>query len=148
MNLKLESKKNIAQDIANQYAKYIELGVLRGGEKLPSCRDLAVQLKINPNTVQHAYTLLEERGHIITLPHKGSFVKEIEGSVVPDNISLVEHAVQQIKALKIAGLTFEQLAEAAKGVYFNFDMHITQTLTTNHQSLITNKEATKNNDTN
>ena len=58
----LKSKKTISDDIAYQYKSYIELGVLLAGEKLPSVRELAITLGINPNTVEKAYTLLEQEG--------------------------------------------------------------------------------------
>ena len=52
----------------------ITSGVLRQGEKLPSVRELAVELSINPNTIQRSYRQLEMEGWIATVPGKGCFV--------------------------------------------------------------------------
>ena len=76
MEVYLSGKRNIYEEIVETYAKYIRTGALRAGEKLPSCRGLAMQLGINPNTVERAYSELEKRGLIRTLPKKGAFVRE------------------------------------------------------------------------
>ena len=47
---------------------------MREDEKLPSCRALASELGINPNTVQRAYNVLENDGYITVLPKKGVYV--------------------------------------------------------------------------
>ena len=49
-------------------------GVLPPDSKLPSVRELAMQLSINPNTIQRAYRELEQEGSIVSVPGKGSFV--------------------------------------------------------------------------
>ena len=46
------------------------------GDRLPSVRELAVQLAINPNTIQRAYRELENESYIYSIPGKGSFVKK------------------------------------------------------------------------
>lgn len=46
---------------------------MQPGEKLPSVRELAVSLAINPNTIQRAYHELESEGYIVSVPGKGSF---------------------------------------------------------------------------
>jgi len=72
----LNSKKQLFEDIADQYENYILSGVLKPNEKLPSVRELALQLAINPNTVERAYKLLETRGLIKILFKKGSYVTD------------------------------------------------------------------------
>lgn len=51
-------------------------GQLPGGAKLPSVRELAVQLAINPNTIQRAYRELEAEGVIVSVQGRGCFVSE------------------------------------------------------------------------
>ena len=53
--------------------RLIVSGSLPLGEKLPSVRELAAQLVINPNTIQRAYRELEAEGYIISIPGKGSY---------------------------------------------------------------------------
>ena len=84
MEMYLSGKRNIYEEIVETYAKYIRTGALRAGEKLPSCRGLAMQLGINPNTVERAYSELEKRGLIRTLPKKGAFVREEAEEKPPD----------------------------------------------------------------
>lgn len=53
-------------------------GAMATGERLPSVRELASQLAINPNTIQRAYHELEDEGYIYTVPGKGCFVSEVK----------------------------------------------------------------------
>lgn len=62
--------------IIDNYKAQITAGILESGERLPSVRDLASQLTINPNTIQRAYRELELQGWITSVPGKGSFVCE------------------------------------------------------------------------
>ena len=74
MKITLKGKDNVYEQIVNEYKKFIELGIIKKDEKMPSCRTLAMELGINPNTVVRAYSVLEEGGYIITLPKKGAYV--------------------------------------------------------------------------
>ena len=56
-------------------------GVLKPGDKIPSQRDLAVQLKVNVNTVQRAYREMEALGLVETLRGQGTFVAQNEAVV-------------------------------------------------------------------
>ena len=53
-------------------------GALQTGERLPSVRELAGQLAINPNTIQRAYRELEHEGFIYSMAGKGSFVSSLD----------------------------------------------------------------------
>lgn len=67
-------KSDVFVEVAERYENFIRLGILKNGDKLPSVRTAAGELGVNPNTVQKAYTLLEEKGLIRALPKKGAFV--------------------------------------------------------------------------
>lgn len=64
----------IYTQIVDGFREQILSGILREGERLPSVRELAVELSINPNTIQRAYRQLELEGWIATVPGKGCFV--------------------------------------------------------------------------
>ena len=64
----------IYEQIKNCYMNMILSGALKEGDKLPSVRELAVELAINPNTIQRAYRELERDGCIYSVAGKGSFV--------------------------------------------------------------------------
>ena len=54
----------------------IENGIYSPGEKLPSVRSLAMDLAINPNTIQRAYAQLEMEGYVYSVAGRGTFVAE------------------------------------------------------------------------
>lgn len=60
--------------IIDGFKEQITAGILQIGDKLPSVRELASELAINPNTIQRSYRTLEAEGWIVTVPGKGCFV--------------------------------------------------------------------------
>lgn len=66
-------------------------GVLQTGDRLPSVRELAAQIMMNPNTISKAYKLLEGEQVLITVKGKGTYVKDVQG------IQRNEYQVQQLK---------------------------------------------------
>jgi len=66
----------IYRQIGDQIRQAVASGVLRAGDKLPSVRDLAVELAVNPNTIAKAYQELEREGVIETPRGKGSFIAD------------------------------------------------------------------------
>ena len=74
VHLDYRDARPIYVQIIDGFKEQIAAGVLESGEKLPSVRELAVQLSINPNTIQRAYRQLEAEGWIATVPGKGCFV--------------------------------------------------------------------------
>ena len=80
IHLDYRDARPIYAQIIDGIKEQITGGALRPGDKLPSVRELASQLAINPNTIQRAYRLLEFNGWIVTIPGKGCFVCENEKS--------------------------------------------------------------------
>ena len=82
IHLDYRDARPIYSQIFDNVCSQILSGVLTPGDKLPSVRELATQLAINPNTIQRAYRELEAAGWIATVPGKGCFVcqKETEES--------------------------------------------------------------------
>jgi len=74
LNLDLQSRIPIFEQIKAGLARLIYLGVLSPDEQLPTVRALAEQLAVNPNTVQKAYMQLEAAGLIYSVIGRGSFV--------------------------------------------------------------------------
>ena len=71
MEIHLTGKKSIYEEIKETVERYISLGVLKDGERLPSVRNLALKLGVNPNTVARAYYELEDEGVIRSIPRRG-----------------------------------------------------------------------------
>lgn len=74
IHLNYRDTRPIYSQIFDGFREQISAGILQQGEKLPSVRELATQLTINPNTIQRAYRDLESEGWIVSVPGKGSFV--------------------------------------------------------------------------
>ena len=73
VTLNYRDSKPIYEQIKDGFRKLILSDMLSTGEKLPSVRELAPELAINPNTIQRAYRELEQEGFIYSIPGKGSF---------------------------------------------------------------------------
>ena len=72
--LDYKDRRPIYEQIIEKFQQMILCGVLKSGEPMPSVRSLAMELSLNPNTVQRAYQELERSGYIYTIKGKGSFV--------------------------------------------------------------------------
>lgn len=68
-------------------------------EKLPSVRELASELVINPNTIQRAYRELEAEGYIYTVSGKGSFVADVGDIIAGRNKELLDRFDDIVKEL-------------------------------------------------
>lgn len=73
-DLDFRSREPIYEQIKKQIIRLAVTGVLKPDEKLPAVRQVAMELNVNPNTVQKAYQQLDAAGVIYSLPGKGSFV--------------------------------------------------------------------------
>ena len=93
MQIKIDnaSDRPVYQQIIDQVKRDIAIGRLGRDEKLPTVRQLAGQLAINPNTIAKAYQQLEREGIITTRPGSGAFVanlgSDLSGSVKKKLIS-------------------------------------------------------------
>ena len=76
LQLDYKSGVPICDQIVNGFIRLKALGVLKGGDQLPSVRALASRLAVNPNTVQKAYAMLESSGIIYSVKGKGSFLSD------------------------------------------------------------------------
>ena len=82
--------------IVNQIKVSIAGGMLMAGDKLPSVRELAVQLAINPNTVSKAYTTLEMEGLIEVKKGMGTFIAESTVLNEKDKIEKIKPKVKEL----------------------------------------------------
>lgn len=112
--INLQGKDSIYEQIKKQILRFIQTGVLKTNDKLPSVRQLAQELGINPNTVQKAYQELERDGYIYTLSKKGAFVA---GTKTNTASLKKEEFISYVKAYKDEGFSKEELIEWTKEVY-------------------------------
>jgi GntR family transcriptional regulator len=74
VELRKDDPRPVYRQIADELHRAVSVGVLRAGEALPATRQLAKELKLNPNTVQHAYQTLLQEGIIEMRRGLGAFV--------------------------------------------------------------------------
>ena len=83
--------------------------VLPPGEQLPSVRELAGQLAINPNTIQRAYRELESEGYIVSVPGKGSFAAAREPQNDPHRAELIARLRETARELLWMGMSVDEI---------------------------------------
>jgi len=89
--------------IREQMLQAIGAGVLRPGEQMPTMREVAVALKIDLNTVRHAYSDLEQTGAIVIRRARGTYVAERPPPVdASRRAKQVESLAQQTIAMALA----------------------------------------------
>ena len=110
VHLDYRDARPIYTQIIDGYREQILAGILGQGEKLPSVRELAAQLAINPNTIQRAYRELEMQGWIASVPGKGSFVCGIPSGPDPEQLALMEQLDKVADSLMKLGVTRQELA--------------------------------------
>ena len=99
----------IYSQIADGFRSQITAGILCADDRLPSVRELAVELSINPNTIQRAYRLLEAEGWIATVPGKGCFVCGLKRYSDAEKNELLEAFDKAAAALLKCGISREAL---------------------------------------
>lgn len=74
IELRREDPRPVYRQIADEVRRALSVGILKPGEGLPAARELAKQLKLNSNTVQHAYRTLANEGIVETRRGLGAFI--------------------------------------------------------------------------
>lgn len=112
INLDYQSRTPIYEQIVEEIERYVAIGILKPEEQLPSVRDMATTLGINPNTVKKAYTELERRGVTVTISTKGTFIAYDTKKIVEEKIEEKLNEIRKIiKEIKQLGLTEEEIKE-------------------------------------
>lgn len=115
--LDLRSRKPIYEQLVDKMKELIINEVLKPDEQLPSVRQMAQQLTINPNTIQKAYRELEVQGFIYSLKGKGSFVNTMDPGKDADKILQVKQDLEKMmqEALYL-GIPAEELHEMIRRI--------------------------------
>ena len=109
LQLNYRDPRPIYEQVKSEFRRLILSGALPRGEKLPSVRELAGSLAINPNTIQRAYRELEAEGCIISMPGKGSFVADA-ADIARQKRQAAEQALRQALAdLRALGCAAEEM---------------------------------------
>lgn len=84
-----KDRRPIYEQVIEKFQQMILCGALEPDSPMPSVRSLAMELSLNPNTIQRAYQELERQGYIYTLKGKGSFVS--------DSIKAADHKRKEVR---------------------------------------------------
>lgn len=95
----------IYEQVVERFKTLILKGALQSDEQMPSVRGLAMELSINPNTIQKAYAELERQGFIYTVKGRGSFVSGDGGLVEQRKKEYLEKILDIVKELLEIGMT-------------------------------------------
>ncbi|MBQ9662432.1 MAG: GntR family transcriptional regulator [Oscillospiraceae bacterium] len=115
IQLNYRDPRPIYEQVKDGFRKLIFTGVLRPDERMPSVRELATSLAINPNTIQRAYRELEQEGYICSVPGKGSFVTDASGAAAARRQELLQQLGQISRELRQLGVDRETMIACVEG---------------------------------
>ena len=111
IHLDYRDTRPIYSQIIDSVKDQIAAGILQAGERLPSVRELAAQLAINPNTIQRSYRALESDGWIVTVPGKGCFVSANGNCQEQERQRLLDQLAETCAALTALDMTREEICQ-------------------------------------
>ena len=119
IQLNYRDSKPIYEQIKGGLRRLVVTGAVKKDEKLPSVRELATSLSINPNTIQKAYRELEQEGYIYTIAGKGSYAAEKADVASGRNEELMKEFDEIVKELlylyEDKDVLIKRIEELAKG---------------------------------
>ncbi|MBQ7821671.1 MAG: GntR family transcriptional regulator [Clostridia bacterium] len=112
----LKSRVPIYEQIVDSVKSAILSGLLGPDEQLPAVRKLAVELAINPNTIQKAYTILEAQSIVYSIPGRGSFVSADTGALADaHHAKLISELKQLLDDAKRSGISKKEILDIVNG---------------------------------
>ena len=112
-----KSRVPIYRQLVDRVESLAARGLLSAGSQLPSVRALAVELSINPNTIAKAYSELEAKGVIYSVPGRGSFVSDNTDSLRQETLSRLAEKLramaEEIRSLGLDKGDFTDICEQA-----------------------------------
>lgn len=115
ININYNSRIPIYEQIVSEIEKLVSLNVLKADSAIPSIRELARTLGINPNTVKKAYDILEMKGIIISKSTKGTFIsgntKKAKELKIEELLSKMEDIEKELLSF---GLTKNEIIKRLK----------------------------------
>lgn len=123
ISIDYQSKLPLYEQIAQRFQTLILKGVLPPDTQMPSVRSLAVELSINPNTIQKAYAFLEQQGYIYPVRGRGNFVSDNSALIQKKKDSLLEEIRRLITIGKELGVQREEYVQVIDQVYREEDSH-------------------------
>lgn len=117
ITLDYADRRPIYEQVMEKMKDLILLGVLETDSQLPSVRELAMDLSINPNTVQRAYAELERQGVIYCVKGRGNFVAGISTLKDRHKEEMKNQLSELVRQAKKADMTEQEMIELVKQFY-------------------------------
>ncbi|MDY3918072.1 MAG: GntR family transcriptional regulator [Candidatus Limivivens sp.] len=117
LTIDYQNRKPLYEQVVERIQLLILSGAMEPGTQLPSVRALAVDLSMNPNTIQKAYNCLEKEGYIYPVKGKGNFVSGDKGLKEKQQKLFFETVEQLVKRGRALGVTREEFVKQA-ALYF------------------------------
>ena len=116
----LMSRTPIYEQLKDQTEKMILAGILKPLDKMPSVRRLSLDLSVNPNTIQRAYTDMCNMGILVSMAGRGCYVTQNAPDIIrQDALRKLEGLDRIIGELKLAGVDLEKITEHINEIYKN-----------------------------
>ena len=113
----------IYEQVAGKFKALILKGALQADEQMPSVRSLAMELSINPNTIQKAYAQLEREGFIYTVKGRGNFNAGTEKLLEEKRKSCLDEILKRIKEVMEYGVTGGKIQVKCKNLIRFYVLH-------------------------
>lgn len=110
-----KDRRPIYEQVIERFQQMILCGALPPDSPMPSVRSLAMQLSLNPNTIQRAYQELDRTGYIYTVKGKGSFVSETAAAADNKRREIRNNMQEGVDKALLAGISAEELREMLEG---------------------------------
>jgi GntR family transcriptional regulator len=120
--LDYRDKRPIYEQVADKLSHLIVCGALTSNTKMPSVRALALELSVNPNTVQRAYAQLEQDGYLYTVMGRGNYVTEETEWKTSKQKSILVTLESMFREARLTGIALEQVKLLADKVYAKPDV--------------------------
>lgn len=111
-------RRPIYEQLVESIRQNVLHGIMTPGEQLPSVRSLALELAINPNTIQRAYTELERLGIITSIPGRGSFIADNVNELAAHNRQkLIDELKRTLTEVRDAGVSYSEAEKLIRLVW-------------------------------
>ncbi|MFL2136683.1 GntR family transcriptional regulator [Ruoffia sp. FAM 24228] len=116
INLSKYSKEPLYEQIINEIKRNILSGDLEPAVRLPSIRQLSKDLEVSVITVKKAYDTLENENYIATIPSKGTYIAELDASIIRSKKLLniekeINILVQEAKSIQLSKSDFINIVD-------------------------------------
>ena len=113
-----QSRVPIYEQIIRQVEQFVLTGALQPLEQLPSVRAMSMEIHLNPNTVQKAYSELERRKVIFTVSGKGTFITDKAKTLLQqENRKGLGSLAPAVRQLALSGVKKQEIIDVVEQVY-------------------------------